>query len=228
MIEHDFTVAVQSIFRMGFLPKGANSTIWALIPKKTDSMEMNDYRPNACCNVQFKVVSKILANRLKSILPRILLENQCAFVQGRLLMENVLLASELVKDYHKDSVSTKMCNEDGHLKSVRVCSMVLPIIKFGGDGFPCKLHTLDQTVYHNAFLISASKRITCGLFPKRYRVEAWMFSLSPYLFVLCMNVLSRKIDKAAHEAKFQFHPRCQSLSLTHLCFPDDVMVFVEG
>ena len=53
-------------------------------------------------------------------------------------------------------------------------------------------------------------------------------SLSPYLFVLCMNVLSHKIDKAVHEKKFRFHPGCKALSLTHLCFADDLMVFVEG
>lgn len=53
------------------------------------------------------MVSKILANRLKLILPRIVSENQTAFVRGRLLMENVLLASELVKDYHKDSISPR-------------------------------------------------------------------------------------------------------------------------
>ena len=70
------------------------------MPKKTDSMEMRDYRPIACCNVIYKVVSKILGNRLKLILPRLVTENQSAFVKGRLLMENVLLATELVKDYH--------------------------------------------------------------------------------------------------------------------------------
>lgn len=53
-------------------------------------------------------------------------------------------------------------------------------------------------------------------------------SLSPYLFVLCMNVLSHKINKAVRENKFKFHPRCKLLSLTHLCFADDLMVFVEG
>ena len=53
-------------------------------------------------------------------------------------------------------------------------------------------------------------------------------SLSPYMFVICMNVLSSKIDKAVKEKKFKFHPRCSSLSLTHLCFADDLMVFVEG
>ena len=53
-------------------------------------------------------------------------------------------------------------------------------------------------------------------------------SLSPYLFVMCMNVLSLKIDRAVAEDKFVFHPGCKKLSLTHLCFTDDLMVFVEG
>ena len=70
-------------------------------------MEMRDYRPIACCNVLYKVVSKILANRLKVLLPRVITENQSAFIKGRLLLENVLLASELVKDYHKEAVSPR-------------------------------------------------------------------------------------------------------------------------
>lgn len=107
VVAPDFIAAVQSIFRFGSLPKGVNSTILALVPKKTDSLVMRDFRPIACCNVLYKVVSKIVANRLKEILPRLVLENQSAFIKGRLLMENVLLASELVKDYHKDVVSPR-------------------------------------------------------------------------------------------------------------------------
>ena len=43
-----------------------------------------------------------------------------------------------------------------------------------------------------------------------------------------MNVLSHKLDKAVRDKKFKFHPRCKSISLTHLCFADDLMVFIEG
>lgn len=43
-----------------------------------------------------------------------------------------------------------------------------------------------------------------------------------------MNILSQKIDKAMVDKKFNFHPGCKRLSLTHLCFADDLMVFVEG
>lgn len=107
VLAHDFTVSVQSVFRYGFMPKGVNSTVLALVPKKLDSMEMRDFRPIACCNVLYKVVSKIIANRLKVILPRIITANQSAFIQGRLLMENVLLASELVRGYHKEDITPR-------------------------------------------------------------------------------------------------------------------------
>lgn len=103
IIASDFTTVIQSVFKLGFLPKGINSTIF--VPKKTDAQEMKDFRPIACCNVLYKVVSKILANRLKIILPKVIMVNQSAFVKGRLMMENVLLASELIKDYHKDTIS---------------------------------------------------------------------------------------------------------------------------
>lgn len=65
----DFVHAVQSFFDKGFLPKGINSTILTLIPKKDVAVYMKDYRPISCCNVIYKVISKILANRLKLLLP---------------------------------------------------------------------------------------------------------------------------------------------------------------
>ena len=103
----DFVKAVQAFFEKGFLPKGINSTILALIPKKNDAVTMKDYRPISCCNVIYKVISNLLANRMKGLLPLFISLNQSAFVKDRLLMENVLLASELVKNYHKDSVSKR-------------------------------------------------------------------------------------------------------------------------
>lgn len=104
---NEFVDAIKAFFIKGFLPKGVNSTILALIPKKESSTEMKDFRPISCCNVLYKVISKILANRLKELLPRFIAQNQSAFVKERLLMENVLLATELVKDYHKASVTPR-------------------------------------------------------------------------------------------------------------------------
>lgn len=54
------------------------------------------------------------------------------------------------------------------------------------------------------------------------------FSLSPYFFVICMNVLSKMLDEAASRNLIGFHPKCKNIGITHLCFADDLMVFIEG
>jgi hypothetical protein len=53
--------------------------------------------------------------------------------------------------------------------------------------------------------------------------------LSPYLFVLAMEVFSRiMVDHTAAGSGFSFHPKCSKLKLTHLCFADDLLIFSEA
>ena len=52
--------------------------------------------------------------------------------------------------------------------------------------------------------------------------------LSPYLFVISMNVLSKMLDKSAAEHRMGYHPKCKNLSLTHLSFADDILVLSDG
>lgn len=227
ILGHDFIVAVQSVFKFGFLPKGVNSTILALIPKKIDSMQMKDYRPIACCNVLYKVVSKLLANRLKLLLPRIVCENQSALIKGRLLMENVLLASEMVKDYHQDSISPRCLLKIDISKAFDSVQWEFVLKGLEVLGFPATfIHWIHLCITSPSFSAQVNGDLA-GYFQSTRGLRQGC-SLSPYLFVLCMDILSKKIDKAVAEKKFKIHPRCQSLSLTHLCFTDDLMVFVEG
>lgn len=227
VVAQDFLVAVQSVFKYGFLPKGVNSTILALVPKKTDSLEMKDYRPIACCNVLYKVVSKILANRLKLLLPRLITENQSAFISGRLLMENVLLASELVKDYHKETISSRCVMKIDVSKAFDSVQWSFVIQSLEAIGVPlCFIHWVKLCITTPSFSVQVNGELG-GYFHSSRGLRQGC-SLSPYLFVLCMNVLSHNIDKAVREKKFKYHPRCQALSLTHLCFADDLMIFVEG
>lgn len=103
IVGRDFTLAIQSFFKSGCLLRGTNSTAIVLVPKVLHPSSISDYRPISCCNTTYKCISKILASRLKVILPLIISPYQVAFVAGRRIGDNILLAQELFWNYHRPS-----------------------------------------------------------------------------------------------------------------------------
>lgn len=96
VVGNELLAAVRKFFIIGFLPKSTNATILSLVPKKPGDTVVCYYRPIACCNTIYKLISKLLVKRLKLIMPHVILPNLTAFVKGGLLIKNTLLASEIV------------------------------------------------------------------------------------------------------------------------------------
>lgn len=75
-------------------PDELNKTFIVLIPKGKNPSSPKDYRPISLCNVVMKIVTKVIANRVKKTLPDVIDMEQSAFVQGRLITDNALIAME--------------------------------------------------------------------------------------------------------------------------------------
>jgi hypothetical protein len=79
------------------IPAGWNNTTIVLIPKVDSPEKVTQFRPISLCNVLYKVISKVIAKRLKTILPEVISSNQSVFVPGCLITDNFLVA---YKSYH--------------------------------------------------------------------------------------------------------------------------------
>lgn len=92
---------VQECFRTRGMTKGVNNTFIVLLPKCQPAKNFNHFCLISLCNFSYKVVAKILVNRLKHLLPRIISPNQRAFVGGHWISENTVVAQELVHKARK-------------------------------------------------------------------------------------------------------------------------------
>ena len=94
VLREDVTLAVRKFFEEGVMPEGVNTTIIVLIPKKEAADDLKDFRPISLCNVVYKIISKCLANRIRPLLHDIIEPNQSAFIPGRMITDNAIIAFE--------------------------------------------------------------------------------------------------------------------------------------
>ncbi|KAM6563873.1 hypothetical protein CsatB_023871 [Cannabis sativa] len=226
VVKMDFIDMVSHFFTSLELPQFINNTNIVLIPKKDCPLGVNDFRPIALCNVAYICISKILALRLKHLLPSIISPEQTAFVHGRLIAENTAVAREIVHSMKKK-------------KGKKGFMMIKLDMEKAYDKMDWEfiLNTLKGLGFHQNFVRWVEKCIqirklgllingsvqgmvspSCGLRQGD--------PLSPALFIIAADVLSRLITTRKAEGKLAgFRISREGPAITHLMFADDVILF---
>lgn len=227
VVRRDMIAAVKEFMESGCLLQQWNSTVISLIPKKPNANKMTEFRPISCCNTVYKVASKLLANRIKSALPELISPAQSAFVPGRLLVENVLLATELVAGYKWKDISKRCMLKVDLQKAFDSVNWDFIQNTLEALGFPTHFRKLiAQCITTTRFSVSINGE-PCGYF-KGTKGLRQGDPLSPYLFVIALEVFSQMLNTRYRDGSIGYHPRTADPEVTHLAFADDIMIFFDG
>lgn len=88
--------ATLSFLKTGYILKELNNTFITLVPKSLNPEKISEYRPISLCNAAYKIAAKVLTNRLKLIIDELITPHQNAFIEGRLITNNIILTHELL------------------------------------------------------------------------------------------------------------------------------------
>ena len=101
LIGDDIVDGVLSFFRGDRMLREINHTFVTLIPKHERAAMANQCRPISLCNVLYEIISKLLANKLRPLLHKIISPRQAAFIQGRKIQDNSIIAHEIIHAMRK-------------------------------------------------------------------------------------------------------------------------------
>ena len=191
---------------------------------------MSELRPISLCNVIYKIISKVLANRLKQVLPNIISPTQSAFVLDRLITDNVLVAYETIHTMHvrkkgkKGSMALKLDISKVH---DRVEWPFLPKIMEKRGFLTRGIERVMNCVTAPTFSILANGKPHGMIHPSRgIRQED---PLSPYLFLLYAEGFTALLAKAELEGRIRGVSICRGApKVTNLLFADDSLLFCQA
>ena len=211
------------------LPQGINSTHIALLPKIQTPETAAHFRPIGLCNVSYKIITKVIVNRLKPILPILISNTQASFVPGRQITDNIVIVQEVIhtmrrKQGSKGFMALKVDFEKAYdrLKwsfiRETLSQMNLPILLI--DIIMDCITTSDLKVLWNGEPSRSFK-------PSRGVRQG--DPLSPYLFVMCMERLYQTIEAAIIANKWKpIRASRGGPLLSNLFFADDIILFAEA
>jgi hypothetical protein len=229
-MKDEVTKAVIKFFKDGVMPEGVNETVIVLIPKGSDPESIKDYRPISLCNVIYKVIQFFLVNRLRPMLDELISETQSAFIPGRMITDNALIAFGC---FHKIQ----------HSKNQRdnYCAYKLDLAKAYDRvdwGFlEGVLHKLGFDQRWIGWVMTCVKSVKYTVRCNGELLEPFTPSrglrqgdpLSPYLFLFVADGLASLLKKEVEEGNLTpLKVARNSPGISNLLFADDSLLFFKA
>ncbi|XP_030499797.2 uncharacterized protein LOC115715121 [Cannabis sativa] len=230
IVGKDVIKFVNDFFISGNFPSGINETNLVLIPKKKNFSSMSDLRPIALCNVLYKVAAKVLANRMRHIIDKVISDTQSAFIPGRLISDNVMVAFEIMH-----YLKRKMKGKKGYMALKLDMSKAYDRAEWGylhaimaRMGFADRwINLIMQCVSSVRYTIVHSGRTIRPIAPTRGIRQG--DPLSTYLFIICVEGFSSLIQQSETNGSLRgIRVAHRPLPITHMLFADDSYLFCQA
>jgi len=208
--------------------KSLNASFIALILKSLGATDLMNFRPISLVSGIYKIIAKVLANRMSRILEKIISEPQNAFVKGRHILDSVLIASECLDSRIKSGILGVLCKLDitkafDHV-NWKFLLYMLKRCSFGDNWVSWISHCISLA--RHSILVNGSP---AGFFNSSRGLRQGD-PLSPLLFIVVMEALSQMLSGVVDCGRlsgFSVGSRPAMINTSHL-FADDILVFCEA
>ncbi|XP_057432959.1 uncharacterized protein LOC130725784 [Lotus japonicus] len=211
------------------LISSVNDTLLVLIPKVDAPDRITQFRPISLCNVIYKIVTKMITNRLRRIMGELVAPNQCSFVPGRHSSDNIVIAQEVFHSMRflkrrLGWIAIKVDLEKAYDR-LKWPFLLETLQLIGLDDHFCNL--IMSCVSSCRFQVSFNGGRSSTFSPQRGLRQG--DPLSPYLFVLCMERLAHSIGDAVGSGAWKpIKLSRNGPPISHLFFADDLLLFGEA
>ena len=193
MVEADVLAVFEEFHEFCAFEKSLNAAFLALIPKKRNASHIRDFRPISLIRCMYKLLAKVLTNKLKTVLENIISKSQNAFGGGRQILDSVLVANKSLDSHIQSGKPGIICKLDIEKAYDHVnweCLLYI-LERMGFQGKWCRWIKACISSVRFLFLVNGS---LAGFFSSSRGLRQGD-PLSPLLFLLVMEVLSRMLRK---------------------------------
>nr|GEX67738.1 RNA-directed DNA polymerase, eukaryota [Tanacetum cinerariifolium] len=221
IMDQDVVNAVHEFFNSSKFPPGCNFSFITLIPKKPDAKVVKDFRPITLIGCIYKIIAKIMANRLNSVISDLISDVQSAFVSNRQILDGPFILNELLSrcNYRKTKAMIFKVDFEKDFDFVRWDFLDDILNKFG---FGAKWRGWIQGCLNSSMgsILVNGNPTPEFKFHKRLKQGD---PLSPFIFILVMESLNLSFNNILNTMLFKGIRIDDSLSLSHLFYSNDAI-----